>query len=652
MRTALRDYVVLEYSRFRMARPNVAHFFGAGGFHVRRAPDRFRADREIVVSGPSARGESADPEDFAPGKPYLRIYAKGDPGPFRLERNRGDGPALPVRLEGPRVHELASRRDPTREAARALATVRIRPRDVVVVLGAGSPVLLSQLSAQLREGQLALVLDASFALGCALVQASSETRAFLSRPGCHLFCGPELLDSLWSYLESLPADGFVGVRFVPHPPSLRRDPVFFSATQERIKKILQAKMSDLLTRFEFEKNWIRNIIANTMRLPPAGETPGPHTLARWEGCLQGRPAVLVAAGPSLRESLPLLAELRTRAFIVACDTAFKVLSKSGVLPHAIVTLDAQKHTLFHFLGEPDLAHVVLFADLVVHPLVLRSIAPRGVIFSTTARHGVHHDGSFTRETTPGSAYAEALVGSVGDVQSGGSVATSGFDLLRLLGAGQILLLGQDLAYSGREIHSTGTHHNERWLTTLSRTKSLEQINEAVMRKRRLVDAAAIGGGVEPSDYVLELYRHWFEDAIPRAGLPVWNLSARGACIAGAQRPENLAAFVQGLAPFPEADRLLAEAPTLSFHEHQVGRKLYARLAVCARPGTPRQERDRFFQSYPELEALRRQARAYLKRNRDRLTDARAETVFQRFEDRGLRELERGLRPYLGMHNVE
>ena len=594
-------------------------------------------------------GTNAEPgtSAFAPGKPYLVLYAKGDTGSMAVVDHGQGGPALPVRREGDRLHELASRRNPEKEAERALEGVRIRPRDVVVVLGAGSPVLLRHLEATLREGQLALVLDPSFELGCALVQQSPETRAFLGGPGRHLFAGPNMLDSLWSYLESLPADGFVGVRFVAHPPSLRRDPAFFAGAQERIKKILQAKMSDLLTRFEFEKNWIRNIIVNTARLARARDGgPGPETLAHWLGCLKGRTAVLVAAGPSLRESLPLLRLLRERAFLLACDTAYKVLSRFGVLPHAVVTLDAQKHTLFHFLGQADLDRVVMLADLVVHPLILRSVAPRGAIFATTARHGFHHDGRFTRETTPGSSYAEAVAGPVGDVQSGGSVATTGFDILRQLGAGQILLLGQDLAYSGREIHSTGTHHNERWLTTLSRTRSLEHINEAVMRRRRLVPAAALNGGTEPSDYVLELYRHWFEDAIPRAGIPVWNLSARGARIAGAPQPPDVLDFVNRLPLFPEADDLLKAAPTLSLYDHNEGRALYSRLALCARPGAARSDRDRFFEQHPELEALRRQARAYLKRNRDRLTDARSEAVFRRFEDRALRELERGLRPYL------
>ncbi len=594
----------------------------------------------------SAPGETAGSgPDFSPGKPYLNLYASGDAGPFSVVSPGGIG--LPVRRSeaaGGAPVELASRRNPEREAQRALEAARIRPGDVVVVLGAASPALLLALDTRLREGQLALVVDPSFELGCALVQGSPETRLFLSRPGRHLFCGPRLIDSLWSYLESLPTDGFSGVRFVAHPPSLRRDGEFFSEVQERIRQILRAKLSDLLTRFEFERNWIRNIIVNSMRLPRA--VAGPAAVNHYRGRLQGRPAVLVAAGPSLRESLPLLRELRKRAFVLACDTAFKVLANGNVLPHAVITLDAQKHTLFHFLGEPSLSEVVVFADLVVHPLILRSIAPRGVVFSTTARHGVQPDGTTTRETTPGSAYAEAIVGPVGDVQSGGSVATSGFDLLRLLGAGQILLLGQDLAYTGREIHSTGTHHNERWLTSLSRTKTLEHINEAVMRKRRLVSVEAIGGGQEPSDYVLSLYRHWFEDAIPRAGVPVWNLSARGARIAGAERPENPGAFVQALPPFPDAERLLWEAPALRSFQHAETHALYARLLSVARTTATTEDRERFFTAHPDLEALRRQARAYVKRNRARLDQDRAQAVFRRFEDRSLRDLERGLRPYV------
>ena len=38
--------------------------------------------------------------------------------------------------------------------------------------------------------------------------------------------------------------------------------------------------------------------------------------------------------------------------------------------------------------------------------------------------------------------------------------------------------------TGREIHSTGTHHNEKWLTLLSRKKSLEKLMKKLFGKEK------------------------------------------------------------------------------------------------------------------------------------------------------------------------
>ena len=115
-------------------------------------------------------------------------------------------------------------------------------------------------------------------------------------------------------------------------------------------------------------------------------------------------------------------------------------------------------------------------------------------------------------------------------QSGGSVATSAFDIIRQMGFSPIFLTGQDLAYTGREIHSTGTHHNEKWLTVLNRKKSLEKINEEIVRKRETKYVKACDGGTVLTDYVLGIYKHWFEESAKTTTLEIYNVSSRGSYI--------------------------------------------------------------------------------------------------------------------------
>jgi hypothetical protein len=168
------------------------------------------------------------------------------------------------------------------------------------------------------------------------------------------------------------------------------------------------------------------------------------------------------------------------------------------------------------------------------------------IISTTSKYYNDFDGTLCRETTPFVDWLERRVTSPGDVQSGGSVATSLFDFLLNCGCSEIILVGQDLAYTGREIHCSGTHHNDDWQLLTSRFRGLDTINQNIIRKRQIRHVPAFGGrGTVVSDFVLSLYREWFEDSAARVSIPVINATGGGARIANT-REEDIAVLAASL----------------------------------------------------------------------------------------------------------
>ena len=576
---------------------------------------------------------------------------------------------------------LASRYDPARDAARMLETVSIKPTDIVIVLGLGNPVIVEQLLPHLGEKQICLAIDAHFALGRTLCAEYPGMLRYLARPGCHLFAGEELLPSLRSYIEGLPAERLSGLRVIRHPASMRLAPEFYETIEGEIRDIVKSKMSDLLTRFEFEQLWLKNILINSRYLPPAAAGQTHATVAPFAGKLNGVPGLLVSAGPSLRESLSLIAECESKCFILACDTALKPLLKAGIQPHAVITLDAQRHTLFAFQGTARgtaPAKTVLFADLVCNPAVLREIEAnvRGIIFSTTAQVNYGADGTLHREVTPGTEHAEVIHGFVGTVQSGGSVATSGFDLLRTLGCDPILIVGQDLAYTGRRIHTVGTHHQERWLPAIDRVRNLETIVETIVRKRKTHPVPAIrrdaGNQVDNGtaddnaatqhaevlgDYVLNLYRLWFEQSIPSIPNRVVNLTAGGAHLTGAEHPADPRAFVATLPVIAEATNIFDQVTAPRLYDHPQNRDLYRdlqalliQLTALAKTESETETKtdstiEKFFESYPYLRPLVRRSAVYLKRNREKLGEDRARQLARRNTLEAFRNLQRGLQPF-------
>ncbi|RHX84387.1 motility associated factor glycosyltransferase family protein [Leptospira stimsonii] len=457
-------------------------------------------------------------------KPYLSLYFQREPDPkiqFTLKPAKNPEEWF-LDFNG---RALSSTVAPLTQALRSLQAQKISATDLVAVIGLGNPHLIYEVHKNLEPGQILLLIDEHPELIFPLWDGILEP--VMDVPGRHLFLGHSALNLLWNYLESLPVERVSGIRIFRNSASTSLNEMYYGELEVKIRKILSSKMSDLLTKFEFERIWVRNTFVNTANFP---DSKNPRTRVELlKEKFANTPAMLVSAGPSLRSQCEWISKVRDKVFLFSCDTSLKALLKFGIVPDGVITLDAQTHSFFHFMGAES-SNVPLFADLVSSPPILRSQKFSKIVHSLTAKYVVDASGELKREVTAGSKTAEKILGTIGDIQSGGSVATTAFDLLRNLGCKPIFLVGQDLAYSGREIHSTGTHHNEKWLTLLNRTQSLERINEMIIRKRdtRLVPSA--GGGEVLTDYVLDLYRHWFEESFQTLDFPVYNVNVRGARI--------------------------------------------------------------------------------------------------------------------------
>ncbi len=410
-----------------------------------------------------------------------------------------------------RIH---SAYDPVREAERSVAAFNPGRASIIVVCGLGLAYHVSALRAKFPgRAIIAVEHDAEV-----VDLARGENPQSLE--GTAIVCSPRDLGPIF---ETGDLTSFRGTAIYHHRPSYQLYPEFYDSIIRDIAQYISSKLSDLLTRFEFEELWIGNIFSNIHHL--FDSTP----VRELFGKFSGYPGIIVSAGPSLRKNVALLAEARDRALIVCVDTALKILLAHGITPHLVMTLDAQKHSIKHFLGIRNHG-AILLADLVSYPPLLRDYSGERII-STTSKYYTDAAGDFKRETTPAVGWIENYCPPAGDIQSGGSVATSVFDFLLNLGCSSIILVGQDLAYTGREIHCSGTHHNEDWNARTNRFMNLDTINQNVIRKRKIKYVEAFGGeGTVISDFVFDLYKGWFEDSAAKVPIPVINATGGGARI--------------------------------------------------------------------------------------------------------------------------
>ncbi len=459
---------------------------------------------------------------------------------------------------------LHSAYEPDREAERAVGNFSTGRATLIAVSGIGLGYHLESLKKRF-PGKTVVA-----------VEHDPEVVA-LARKACpgHLE-GVAIVSSgadLASIFEEIDMSAFRGIAHYIHRPSYQLYRDFYDAVFRDMNQYATSKISDLLTRFEFEERWVENILRN------AGHLFASSRVRDLFGAFTGCPGVIVSAGPSLRKNVDLLDRMRDRALIVAVDTAAPVLQKRNITPHLIMTLDAQKYSIKHFMGLRE-SGAALVADLVCYPPVLRTYrGPR--IVSTTSKYYTSSGGGLKREMTPLMDWVETHAGPVGDIQSGGSVATSAFDLLLNLGCGPIILVGQDLAYTGREIHCSGTHHNDEWLPRYSRLYNLDTINQNVVRRRKIKYVPAYGGaGSVISDFVFDLYRGWFEDSALKVRVPVINATEGGARVGNTE--ERSLSFLAGRYPVrtPSPGEVLDRA--LSAEKRETPDRLIAAMGNAIR----------------------------------------------------------------------
>jgi len=231
---------------------------------------------------------------------------------------------------------------------------------------------------------------------------------------------------------------------------------------------------------------------------------GGDYLQQWQGMRKDRPALIVAAGPSLNKQLPLLVKNQDLFTIIAVDKAWPILKTHGIVPDAILALDPKsvpswprnaidEGTAFcvdigcgsKLLWSNDQNHLLTCSNLAVYQ-ILKELGVKVSLLST-----------------------------------GGSVATSAFALAERLGANPIVFIGQDLALTGGKDHADGY---------------LNSYNAGVLSARVEAgfDVEGYYGGRLRTERQLLTYKTWFESRIK--ALPeklIINATEGGARIEGA-----------------------------------------------------------------------------------------------------------------------
>lgn len=137
-------------------------------------------------------------------------------------------------------------------------------------------------------------------------------------------------------LRSLGTGRFRRVREIPLSAGYRLAPVVYGRILHALEQELKRYWQNRLTLIALGSLQVRNLISN---LPLLGQA------ADFGALSTDLPVLLAGAGPSLDETIPLIARLRDRFLLVSVDTALPCLAARGIHPDVVIALEAQAANL-------------------------------------------------------------------------------------------------------------------------------------------------------------------------------------------------------------------------------------------------------------------------------------------------------------------
>ena len=275
---------------------------------------------------------------------------------------------------------------------------------------------------------------------------------------------------------------------------------------------------------KFEKLWIRNSMKNLTRIGECGTVSQLCEITGKDRSSVPGDFILVAAGPTLENVLGKIKECAGKAVIVCVETALHALLKEGIQPDFIVITDPQYYAYRHIAGLAA-SDSILICPLSVHPAVFRFKCRKIILCS---------------EMFPVSSYFESKLGAFGDLGAGGSVASSAWNLCRLLGARNIYLAGLDLSYPAGQTHIKGSSAEEVFLSGANRLSTMQNKNSACRFGSNPEYGVDYDAKPVLTDARMKMFAWWFESRIAACPeVKTWTLSSKSMKIPGVEVAEDI-----------------------------------------------------------------------------------------------------------------
>ncbi|OPX90126.1 MAG: hypothetical protein A4E52_00875 [Pelotomaculum sp. PtaB.Bin013] len=335
--------------------------------------------------------------------------------------------------------------DPLKDAKRQLENLHLKNVKIAVCLGVGlgyEIINFIDLTPELRTRVIILYereLEV-FKLACCYTDLSP----LISNPNARLFIGnweKDVYVQLKGYIKKNTLYLYAGaMKPVYHPSSLLLNKDYYLSMMKILTDIAKQTVLDFGNCPEDSLIGVENMLAN---LSVIIRNPGINCLY---DRFKGKPAVIVATGPSLNKNKHLLKGMENRALIISVDASLKLLLEMGIRPHMVTSLERiiQVTRLFEDIPPGELQDIYLAACPVIRREVYDNyVGPKIIVYRAFDHFhwlGVER----------------------GMLNIKGSAGNMAFKIAAAMGCDPIILVGQDLALTREGLtHAKGHAFGER-----------------------------------------------------------------------------------------------------------------------------------------------------------------------------------------------
>lgn len=273
---------------------------------------------------------------------------------------------------------------------------------------------------------------------------------------------------------------------------------------------------------------------------------------------KGKPAIIVAAGPSLNKNFHLLKSVKDKAVIVAVDTIVEKLLDEGIVPDFVCSIERSERTYEFFYQESNIPkEVTLVAPAVLETRILEEFKGNILLpFRNEIAETLWLQRIMNLPTTSG-------------ISMGSSCAHVAFGIAEHLGCSPLILVGQDLAFSDDSVitHAEGTIYHK--------------LNRPPISKSRHDIVEGYYGGTVTTTDTWRQFKVWFEKRIGEADLQVIDATEGGARIYFTDRislQESIAKYCNK--DIPHTSTLLSNIKSYPIDKNQLINNLKCEVEYC------------------------------------------------------------------------